>query len=408
MRSTPTENEVRADLELAFSLLPEGDGEARVRLMTVQAFWAFAFREREFTDEEVDVLSRTALEAADMALRLRRTDLASGALDAASGSGVTTGRYGVAAAVSERRIALVPELNDVGEVGDIYATSAWLRYEMGEYEEALRLATLGIEAMEEQAVNFELHCLAWRAVARFRLGDWDGTLADVERCRVRLGDRADAPPYFASPPFAIAALIALARGDDAESDRLLEMLLPLERTDSGTFTRLLPLTARLLVERRDLQEARARLVPYPPGWRVHAGQMIEARCELVSAEAAWDDTAEVVADARAYSEAGGLKSLLPFADRLEGVAAIAVGRKDDGLERLRRASRGFAALGAVWEQARTDLRIAAEAEGSSEVASGFASGALRTFERLGCSRDATRARALAGGEDGGGGPSKLG
>src|SRR5205085_7034814 len=235
MRATPTEAEVRADLDLGFSLLPDGDSEARVRLMAAQSFWAFAFRERAFTDEEVGGLSRSALEAADMARRLGRIDLESAALDAATGRGVTTGLYSLVADVSERRIKLITQLNDVGEIGDIYATSSWLRYELGEYEEALRLGDLGVDAMEEQAVNFQLHCLAWRAAARYRLGDWDGTIADVERTRLLLGERADAPPYFASPPYAFTALIALARGDDAESDRLLEMLLPLERTESGTF-----------------------------------------------------------------------------------------------------------------------------------------------------------------------------
>src|SRR5205085_790565 len=209
-------------------------------------------------------------------------------LDAATGRGFSRGLYGLVAHVSERRIALIPQLNDVGEVGDIYATSAWLHYELGNYQEAFRLADLGVGAMEDQAVNFQLHCIAWRAAARYKLGDWEGTLADGERNRERLGDRGDNQPYFAAPPFALAALIEHARGNDAESDRLLEMLLPLERTGSGTFTRLLPLTARLLVERHDLEEARARLVPYPAGWRVNAGQMIEAHCELVIGEAAWD------------------------------------------------------------------------------------------------------------------------
>ena len=370
--------------------------------MAAQSFWAFAFRERAFTDEEVGDLSRSALEAADMARRLGRIDLESAALDAATGRGVTTGLYSLVADVSERRIKLITQLNDVGEIGDIYATSSWLRYELGEYEEALRLGDLGVDAMEEQAVNFQLHCLAWRAAARYRLGDWDGTIADVERTRLLLGERADAPPYFASPPYAFMALIALARGDDAESDRLLEMLLPLERTESGTFTRLVPVTARLLVERGDLEEARARLVPYPPGWRVHAGQMIEARCELVSAEATWHETPAVVAEARRYADEGGLKSLVPFADRLEGRAAIAQDRKDAGIELLRRASAGFAALGAVWEQARTDLRLA-EAGATDSAAS--AASAAEIFDRLGCTRDATRVRALSGLS---GGPSKLG
>ncbi|MFL5737320.1 MAG: adenylate/guanylate cyclase domain-containing protein [Actinomycetota bacterium] len=398
MRSLPTEEQVRADLDLALSFLPDGDGETRVRLMTVQAFWPFAFRDQDFTDEQIDAWSRLAVDAADMALRIGRTDLASGALDGATGRGFSRGHYSSSVPVSERRISFIPALGDVGEIGDIYATSAWIRYEVADYAEAFRLADLGVGAMTDQAVNFELHCLAWRTAARFRLGDWDGALSDVELARVRLGDRVESPPYFAAPPFGLAALIAHARGDIAESDRLLEMLLPAEREEGGRFTRLLPITARLFVERGDLDDARARLVPYLPGWRVHAGQMIEARCELVAAEAAWDDVPGVVQEAREYAERGGLKALVPFADRLEGLAAIASGRIDEGLDALRRSRDGFRDLGAIWEKARTELWLS---EADPNAAGDAAMSAAEIFDRLGCTRYATRARGSSEG------PSRL-
>jgi class 3 adenylate cyclase len=395
MRSIPGVEEVSKDLDLAFSLLPDGDSEARARLMTIRAFWPFAFPELEFSEDELVALERKASDAADMALRLGRTDLASGALDAATGHGFSRGYYRFSVPISERRLALIPDLTDLGEVGDIYATSAWIRYEVGDYAEAFRLADVGTEVMEAQAVNFQLHCVAWRNAARFRLSDWEGALADVELCRERLGDRADAPPYFASSPFAVAALIQQVRGNGAESDRLVDILLPLERTTSGRFTRLLPWMSRLFVERGDLVEARARLVPFPVGWRVHGGQMLEARCELVAAQNAWDEAADVAAEADVYAEAGGLKALEQFATRLDGRAALAGGRTEDAVELLRRASEGFSRLGAVWEQARTDLDLAEALRGTEEFRTP-ASSALAVFERLGCVRDAGRARALLG------------
>ena len=339
-----------------------------------------------------------------MGLRLGRTDLASGALDAATGRGFSRGYYKDSVPISQRRIALIPDLTDLGEIGDIYATGAWIRYEVGDYEEALQLSDTGATLMAGEAVNFQLHCLAWRSLARFRLGDWAGALADVELARERLGDRSEAPPYFASPPFALAALIHHERGDPAESDRLRDMLLPLERTSSGRFTRLLPLMARLLVERGELEEARMRLVPFPVGWRVHAGQVLEARCELVAAEGAWEEAPDVVREARAFSEAGGLKALEHFAERLDGRAALADGRREEAVGRLRSASGGFGKLGAVWERARTDLDLARAFEGTDALREP-ASSALTVFEGLGCIRDAARARALLGGTVG---PAKLG
>ncbi|MDP9296226.1 MAG: AAA family ATPase [Actinomycetota bacterium] len=403
MRSIPGPEDVSREVDLALSLLPEGDSEVRARLMTVRGFWPFAFPELGFSDEDLAALERTALDAADMALRLGRTALASGALDAASGRGFSQGYYQMVVPISERRLALIPDLEDLGEAGDIYATGAWTRYEVGDYREAFRLADVGAETMAGQAVNFELHCVAWRTAARFRLGDWVGTLADLEICRDRLGERRDAPPYFASAPFAIVALLHHVRGESAETERLIDMLIPLERTASGRFTRLLPWMARLFVERGEIDQARSRLVPFPVGWRVHGGQMLEARCELVAAQNAWDEAADVAAEAHVYAEAGGLKALEHFATRLDGRAALAGGRTEDTVELLRRASEGFSRLGAVWEQARTDLDLAEALRGTEEFRAP-ASSALAVFERLGCVRDAGRARALLGGTVG---PAKL-
>jgi Flp pilus assembly protein TadD len=132
--------------------------------------------------------------------------------------------------------------------------------------------------------------------------------------------------------------------------------------------------------------------------------MLEARCELVAAENAWHEAASVSRESRTYAEAGGLKALAHFAERLEGRAALAAGRSDEAAEHLRRASDGFAELGAVWEQARTDLDLA-HALGAAQEFRGRAGAALEVFERLGCVRDAGRARVLLGGAAG---PAKLG
>jgi hypothetical protein len=184
---------------------------------------------------------------------------------------------------------------------------------------------------------------------------------------------------------------------------LVDILLPLERTTSGRFTRLLPWMSRLFVERGDIAEARARLVPFPVGWRVHGGQMLEARCELVAAEQAWDEAASVAGETRSYAETGGLKAVAHFADRLDGRAALAARREDKAAVHLRAASEGFERLGAAWEQARTDLDLAEALRGTEESTT-RARTALDVFERLGSLRDAGRARALLGETAG---PSKL-
>jgi hypothetical protein len=131
--------------------------------------------------------------------------------------------------------------------------------------------------------------------------------------------------------------------------------------------------------------------------------MLEARCELVAAEGAWDEAEEVAREAGEFSEVGGLEALAHFAERLEGRAALAAGRGAEAVERLRSAGEGFGKLGAVWEQARTDLDLA-RALGDDDSARVAATAALSVFERLGCIRDAGRARALLGGTVG---PARL-
>ena len=61
--------------------------------------------------------------------------------------------------------------------------------------------------VRRRSVGWETIRLAGGLAARFRLGDWDGLLADVSLAEEILGDRRDSPPGFAPMHLAIAAFV---------------------------------------------------------------------------------------------------------------------------------------------------------------------------------------------------------
>ena len=141
----------------------------------------------------------------------------------------------------------------------------------------------------------------------------------------------------------------------------------------------------LSIARGDFVEAHDRLDDLPIGWRVHGGEVLEARCELARAEAKWDVTPFILAEAREFATAGGLSILALFADRLEGHALLETGDPAHALPLLLSARDGFAAHQAVYERARTDrvLADAFRAAGRPDEAEAASAAVKREFERLG-------------------------
>ncbi len=384
MRAVPSEEEVGACLDLGLTYLPEGASEERVKLQMIRATWAFAYPERGFTDEELGELEQAGLEAYETAMQLGLPNLASAALDAVQSVPGSQGHWARAMEYSHMREQLLPVLTDLDEVGDVTACSAWDRFEVGAYREAETWASEGA-ARTDVAVTFRLHSCAWRCVARLRLGDWDGAIEDYRTIRELLDERQDEPPYFVSHAYGAALLIDHARGASAEMQRLADRLSPLESTSEGRFTRLRPWLGMLFVERHDFAKAHGFLDDLPAGWRIHGGEVLEARCELVRAEEAWETAPSVLTDSRAFAERGGLPVLRLFADRLEGHTLLAHGDPAHGLELLLRARDGFATHAASYERARTEVVLgdAFRALERPDEARVVADEAQREFERLG-------------------------
>jgi hypothetical protein len=257
-----------------------------------------------------------------------------------------------------------------------------------------------VEASLSEAPSFGLYSLVWQGVASFRLGDWDAALAGHERVLELLGEREDPPrPWLQS--FAIAALIADARGDGMTADRHLEPVLrgaevQFFRTVTGAAW-----VARLFARRGAFGDARRWL----DGMTLleTAAPAAECRCDLIAAEGAWTEAPDAVALARDVASQAGSLALPAYADRLEGRAALAAGDVDGAIERLASAQEVFGRIEAAWERACTELSLAEGliAAGRRPEANRTLDAASPPLRRAGARREQDLLRSLGGGTNGG-------
>jgi class 3 adenylate cyclase len=386
----PTEREATEVYELGRAALPPGDSEARIRLLAVRAGWLFGFPlSEQATEEDLRPYEAAGIEAAEVALRLGLPDLASGALDAANATWSSMGLYGRVLPLWERRAELLPQLTDPLEIGDCYAMGAWTLFELGRYRDALAIADGGLPQIAGRGPNVELHLRSWRVAILHRLARWDEALQEDALVRELLDERRDNPPYFVTQAIATVAMIHEARGERVESDRLSGAL---RRLTAGVSSRGHGSLVRLLVVRGEL--AAARSLTRPSNWRVHANDIYEAEAELLGAAEAWDRAPALLREMRDHEARAGTVALGPFADRLEGRAALAEGDAARAGTLLTAATERFDELGAGWERALTELDLARAlaAIGERSRADRELGSAIETFEALGAVKDVAAAR----------------
>jgi class 3 adenylate cyclase/tetratricopeptide (TPR) repeat protein len=368
MRQRLSVSEAERYLEIASAGVPKGDSEVRVRLLVAQSFWPYAFRDGPADERLLQQALTAGEEAAAMAARLERPDLVSAALDGVGTYYIAQGLYGHMAEVVGRRLELAERVADPMELADLYSMASWVDVHVGRYREALRAAEEGFASASSGTLLAALDALDFRAVAKFRLGDWDGMLADTRQIEELLGERMDNPPGYASDHLAARAFVMEARGDQGEANRLLERVRWLERAEERPSPGWALWSSRVLARRGDFDDAREAL-ERPEVVAVGYGRdyLLEAWCTLVAEQEAWDLAGRVVDDARLHAGTAGLLALPLVADRLEGLAAAAAGDRERAAAGLRSAAEGFHGLGAAWEAAVTRMHLARVlAEGPEE------------------------------------------
>ncbi|MGH9167043.1 MAG: ATP-binding protein [Acidimicrobiia bacterium] len=389
MRSIPPEEEVARYVEVGLSQVEEGDSEVRLRLLMARSMWPWAFG---FTDQaDLDRAEEVGEEAVAMARRLGRADLESAALDAGGSAYMVGGRFGRLLPFIERRLELVDQLQDFVEIGDAFAMAGFINYHVGRYPNVHRFADEGFRRAGREMPGVGIHCLAWRALAGYPMGKWKALRSDLARLEDLLGDRRESPPYFATRPFAAAALVHEVQGDAAAADRRLAMFESLQEEGGLRRSAWPAWIAMLLARRGRFEEARAMLGGTPGHNR---GLYLEARCTILAEQQVWEEVPALLSEARDHAAEAGLLALPFHADRLEGRAALAQGETDRAVRLLARAGDGFSDLEAHWEAACTNLWLAEALLGEPERARERLLQAARVFENLSAVRELAQSRGL--------------
>jgi tetratricopeptide (TPR) repeat protein len=377
----PSEQEAQELYDLGRASLPEGDSEARIRLLSVRAGWLFGYpRSSTPSDDELRSFEAAGTEAADVAIRMGNPNLASGALDAANAAWASNGNYGRVLPLWERRADLLPTLSDPLEIGDCYAMGAWTHFELGDYRKVLEIVDDGLATITGRGPNVELHLRAWYVLTLFRVGRWDQALEEFDRMNDLLDERRDDPPYFVTQAVGPAATIHEVRGDRAGSDRLAAVM---DRIGAGSGSgRMFAFHLRYLVVRHDLKAAQT--LSRPATWAVHANDAYEAGSELTAALEAWEDAPGLVATMRSHAASTGTAALAAFADRLDGRWAMADQDAVTAADRFDRSVTAFDRLDAPWERALSDVELARAlaATGHADRAADAAARAAGTFREL--------------------------
>jgi hypothetical protein len=267
---------------------------------------------------------------------------------------------------------------------------------LGRFRRAEEFATAAVERSRAIDPGSYLHGLAWRVCARFMLGDWNGALADQSELeRVAAQDPPELPAGFTMSAYGFAALCRELRADTTGADHYIQLGLNYHARvqQRGTASIHTAPLALALAHRGRFEDA-LELVPLARHSKV-AGRTLEVRCEITAAQGRWEQATGLIAAARDEAHFGEQLSLPLYADRLAGQTAAAHDDVVHSIEMLTRSADGFAALEAIWEEARSRLLLAdVVSQHDHQQAKTQIGLALPVFERLRSVAEIQRTRAL--------------
>ena len=403
MRHLPTRAEAAPYLELGMSILEEGDSEERLRILMARGAWSWGFAEAETDEKRIREDRSAAEEAVAMARRLGRVDLLSAALDALGATASLLGGYRLVLETQEARLELVPQLDNLVEIVDIYGTSAWTLAHIGDFRRAAELGRLGWARSREMGFGNYTPGVFY-AVAKFRLGQWDEfwrVFADFESL-YGLSDPEKVLRYHSYRLYGVAAYLSEVAGDPSAADRHIAHLDSSQSVQGKVGVSGARLWVVLTqIRRGDFEGARARLAVRDSVREIQNRDLtLEAWANLVAAEGSWDEAPAIVAEARDWADRTGLLFMPGIADRLEGQAALAAGEPERAARLLERAQDTFTRLEVPWERARTELSLtraflaAGRETAATAKAATAAKAAFETFSALGAPVEIEHATAL--------------
>jgi class 3 adenylate cyclase len=279
-------------------------------------------------------------EALELAEALGSVSLRSYALSARSVAAFERRRFREASDWNERRLALLPEIDDPDHLCDAYENAAPIAAAVGRFDEAARFAQMHNEIARRLSPHHRVHAVSLELELADVLGDWPGIVSSTHRVVDTVAANLSTPCVRNPRGLLLCAAAHACEGDEA---RAAELEREAERIGGvGYDSYLSGPRLRLAVQRADRASAERLIeLPVERGFVWGAGAMAArldallafGRLDLVELEAP-----RFVQDALV---------LEPFALRALGAA-----RSDDEL--LERADALFAQLGLDWHRAQTE------------------------------------------------------
>jgi class 3 adenylate cyclase len=305
------------------------DSDARVRAILARS----NVEPESASEEELE-------EALRLAESMGSVELRSYALSARSVAAFERRRFREAAEWSDRRLALLAEIDDPDHLCDAYESSSPIAAAVGRFDDARRLAELHHELARRLSPHHRVHAISLDLELADVLGEWGGVAALTDRVAGVVASNLATPCVRNPRGLLLCAVAHLCEGDEA---RARELERDADRIGGvGYDSYLSGPRLRLALERGDRAAADRLLdLPVERGFVWGAGAMA-ARIDALVGFCRLERIEEEV---RAFLDEGLV--LEPFALRALGAA-----RRDDEL--LARADERFAALGLEWHRAQTE------------------------------------------------------
>ena len=289
----------------------------------------------------IDANVRGIDEAARIAESLNDVELRSYALAARGYWAFEEGRFSDADAFVQRRLELVPEIDDLDHLTEVYESSVPTLTTLGRFGEARRLLECHRRVSAGLSPHHRVHSASLECEIEDAVGDWDAIVARTDYV-VDVVEQNLATPCVRNPrSLLVCAFAHAAVGDGDRSRELEEQAIGIE--GEGHDWLLAPPRLRHALLRGDRARVEALLeADWVSRTRVFGPAPGMARLDAL---AALRDRPRIEREAPPFT--AGSTLLQPFALRALGIV-----RADDEL--LARADERFAALGLDWHRAQTE------------------------------------------------------
>jgi hypothetical protein len=356
----PLDDEERAQTYslLAFQTsLRSGMWKVRPRLGQIET-WVERSLELEPKDDAVraqallaranaapDKVSESVLEeAAELAERVADAELRSHAFGARSRAAYEARQFDAAALWSERRLELVPEMEDPDSVCEACESAVPVAAMLGRFDEARRLAELHWQTARRLSAHHRLHSVSLPLELGEVLGNWQALADETDRVTEFVAANLATPCVRNARDLLLCAVAQALVGDEKiarELEREAESI-----SGEGHDTELSTPRLRMALLRGDVDSARSLVGLSPRRTFVWGPGVFAARFDALTALRQYE---QIEREAPLFMRPGTVPE--PFALRALGAA-----RRDDEL--LQRADERFRELGLDWHAGQTEPLLA--------------------------------------------------